>query len=397
MTFMLTVDQRAWRAGVLDRLNAAHTASGHPAIAVVKGNGYGFGQQRLAQAATSLGIRSIAVGTVYEAADLVPVLDPAVDVMVLEPYNPADHHANDAWSRLHDADAAVRVTKVIADPDVLAHIARDSAADRSPGNRSAEQSVRRSVIIEGRTSMRRFGVSATALASIMADDNVRTALASGALRIRGLSLHLPLSTPRGVDSRPTNGQSPRMAEADAWLAAWLRLMDGQQSEVSVSHVTDEELSRLAANHPQVSLRLRAGSSIWLTDRRALTAAGTVLAVHPYDERTFVGYRQRAIRARGTVIVVSGGTAHGIGLTAPSPTSSPRQRITTAGTGVLDAFGRALSPFTWAGRQRWFIEPPHQHVSMLWLPRGCVIPSVGTPLIADVRFTTSRFDVVLGLD
>ena len=43
------------------------------------------------------------------------------------------------------------------------------------------------------------------------------------------------------------------------------------------------------------------------------------------------------------------------------------------------------------------EPPHQHVSMLWLPHPCLIPEVGDQMTAEVRFTTSRFDVVQGLD
>jgi hypothetical protein len=113
--------------------------------------------------------------------------------------------------------------------------------------------------------------------------------------------------------------------------------------------------------------------------------------------THVGYRQRTGPKDGTLVVVSGGTANGIGLSAPTPAASVRQRVVTAGTGALDAAGRALSPFRWSGKQRWFAEPPHQHVSLLWLPKGCVIPSVGDRLAADVRFTTSRFDVVLGLE
>jgi hypothetical protein len=35
--------------------------------------------------------------------------------------------------------------------------------------------------------------------------------------------------------------------------------------------------------------------------------------------------------------------------------------------------------------------------MVWVPKGVVIPAVGDRMSADVRFTTSRFDVVLGLD
>ena len=53
----------------------------------------------------------------------------------------------------------------------------------------------------------------------------------------------------------------------------------------------------------------------------------------------------------------------------------------------------MSPFSWQGKKRWFAEPPHQHVSMLWLPAGCAVPDLGEELKADVRFTTSQFDQV----
>jgi Trk-type K+ transport system membrane component len=140
-----------------------------------------------------------------------------------------------------------------------------------------------------------------------------------------------------------------------------------------------------------------GTRLWLGCRDALTARGTVLAVHPLPSGTQVGYRQRSGPRDGTVIVVSGGTAHGIGLTAPTAAANWRQRAVSAGTGALDATGRALSPFSWQGKQRWFAEPPHQHHSMLWLPRGCVLPVIGDELSAEVRYTTSRFDAILGLD
>jgi hypothetical protein len=144
------------------------------------------------------------------------------------------------------------------------------------------------------------------------------------------------------------------------------------------------------------LRPRIGTRLWLGDRGALKPAGSVLAVHPLPAGTHVGYRQRTGPKDGTLVVVSGGTAHGIGLAAPTPAATVRQRVVTAGTGALDAAGRALSPFVWAGKKRWFAEPPHQHTSMIWLPKGCVIPAVGDQLPAEVRLTTSRFDAVLGL-
>jgi hypothetical protein len=150
---------------------------------------------------------------------------------------------------------------------------------------------------------------------------------------------------------------------------------------------------IASGLEEATLRVRTGTRLWLGDRGALRAAGTVLAVHPISEGTHVGYRQRTGPKNGTLVVVSGGTAHGIGLSAPSPAASLRQRVVSAGIGALDAAGRAMSPFSWEGRQRWFAEPPHQHHSMIWLPEDCVLPQVGDHLAAEVRFTTSTFDAV----
>ena len=57
-------------------------------------------------------------------------------------------------------------------------------------------------------------------------------------------------------------------------------------------------------------------------------------------------------------------------------------------------GLALSPFSWAGRKRWFAEPPHMQVSLLLLPASVPPPSVGDELALDVRMTITTFDTVL---
>ena len=64
MTVPLAVDERAWTAHVND------VATAEPSlIPVVKGNGYGFGRVALMPHAAALAAE-IAVGTVYEAADV---------------------------------------------------------------------------------------------------------------------------------------------------------------------------------------------------------------------------------------------------------------------------------------------------------------------------------------
>jgi hypothetical protein len=63
-------------------------------------------------------------------------------------------------------------------------------------------------------------------------------------------------------------------------------------------------------------------------------------------------------------------------------------------GGLDAAGFVRSPFTIAGKQRLFAEPPHMQASMLFVPGGTVIPPVGTELDVQVRFTATGFDRTL---
>jgi hypothetical protein len=163
--------------------------------------------------------------------------------------------------------------------------------------------------------------------------------------------------------------------------------------VYVSHLTDAELADLGRRHPEVSLRPRIGTALWLGDRGALSPRATVLDAHHVSRGDRVGYRQRRVPRGGHVLVVSGGTAHGVGLEAPTAATSVRSRAVAAARGSLDAAGFALSPYRVGGRQRWFVEPPHMQVSMLFVPDGTAAPPVGDEIGLDVRFTTTRFDRV----
>jgi hypothetical protein len=107
-----------------------------------------------------------------------------------------------------------------------------------------------------------------------------------------------------------------------------------------------------------------------------------------------GYRQRRASRDGVLLVVAGGTAHGIALEAPTPAASLRQRVVSVGAGALEALGYALSPYHVAGKRRWFAEPPHMQCSLIWLPPGTDPPAVGDELDVDVRFTTTTFDRIV---
>lgn len=394
MSFVLRVDSSRWRSHQQSVVAATRRVTGTDPVPVIKGNGYGFGPSVLSVEANRLGSDTVAVGTVFEI-DAVAA-GTSADIVVLEPFQPQDTVAADAWWQVGAKLHAGRVIRTVASIDALRSLAS------GPG------SVR--VILEAHTSMHRFGFGESELLQALSDREIRAAMERGRVLVEGLAVHMPIAQP--ADDVPPPGVragkglragSAKVREVVRWAGLWQNETavwpghNAPSNTVWVSHLDDGELDLVRASLDETVLRLRTGTRLWLGDRGALKAAGTVLAVHPLVSGTHVGYRQRGGPKQGTLIVVSGGTAHGVGLAGPTPASSIRQRVTTAGIGALDAAGRAMSPFTWQGKQRWFAEPPHQHVSMVWLPHECVLPQVGDELSADVRFTTSRFDAVLGLE
>ena len=107
-----------------------------------------------------------------------------------------------------------------------------------------------------------------------------------------------------------------------------------------------------------------------------------------------GYRGRSAPKHGHIVVVSGGTSHGIGLEAPGSNTSLKDRAATVARGGLDAAGFVRSPYTIDGKQRLFAEPPHMQASMLFVGASARVPEVGDEVEVRVRFTTTTFDRVV---
>lgn len=387
MAFAVTINATRWRDHQDVVCDSVRRAAKAPLVPVIKGNGYGLGQRLLADESIRLSADTVAVGTVFEVEAVAEY--GTFDIIVLEPFEPRDDYAAEAWWRLGQQLHAGRVIRTIASKEALLALAAGHGSVR--------------VILEAQTSMHRFGFDEGELLRVLADPDVREAFAMGRILVEGLAIHLPLAQPADeVDPRGASLGPAKVREVVRWAGLWQSETDvwpghnSPASRVWVSHLDDAEMAAIVTSVPDIVLRPRIGTRLWLGDRSAVHAAGTVLAVHPLPAGSHVGYRQRTGPKDGTLVVVSGGTSHGIGLSAPTPGANVRERVVTAGTGALDAAGRALSPFRWAGKQRWFAEPPHQHVSMIWLPKGCMIPAVGDHMAAEVRFTTSRFDAVLGL-
>lgn len=343
MPLTLHVDGDRWRS----HLRATRDAYGARLVPVAKGNGYGFGMASLARRAGWLGVETVAVGTYAEAPEILSRFDS--DVLVMEPWRPF----------LPDVGYDRRLVHTVGRVDDVA------ALGARPGTR---------VVVEGLTSMARHGLVRHDLA------RAAEAVRRSRLRLEGMAAHLPLA-------------GDREPEAEEW-AAVLETSRLDTRTLWVSHLTAEQVARLREARPGLTVRPRVGTALWLGDRGALRVGATVLDRHPVSRGERVGYRQRALNRDGHVLVVSGGTAHGVGLESPSAAAGLRQRATALARGGLDAAGFALSPFRVGGRQRWFVEPPHMQVSLLFVPGGeGRVPAVGDEVDVDVRFTTTRFDHV----
>ncbi|HLN76631.1 MAG TPA: alanine racemase [Nocardioidaceae bacterium] len=340
MSLTLYVDGDRWRS------HMRGVMATHPTLVpVIKGNGYGFGNARLARKSGWLGTDTVAVGTYDEVEDVRTRFDG--DILVLTPWRPFEQRV------VYD-DRVIHTVGRLDDLHALA--ARDD---------------RPRVVLERMTSMRRHGFSARGLRE--AGDCL-----TRAVRVEGAALHLPMAH---------GSHLPEMERlmTDV-VAAGL-----PTNRVYVSHLTDAEFSSLVAAYPDYELRPRVGTGLWLGDRGALSVKAAVLDAHPVDRGDVFGYRSRTAPKSGTILVVSGGTAHGIGLEAPSAADSLRQRAVSLAKGGLDAAGFVRSPFTIGGKQRLFAEPPHMQASMLFLPHGAPVPEVGDEVDVRVRFTTTSFD------
>ena len=340
----LRLDAERWREhlGVVARATPG-------LVPVIKGNGYGFGRSRLAEESARLGADTVAVGVAKEVGRVRRFFDG--DVVIMQPWDPADA----------TAQAYLTDPKVVTTVSRLADLETISDSDLEPR-----------VLVEVQTSMRRHGIRLDHLGAV-------TPLLER-VRFEGWSIHLPLR----VDGR--------YAEAEALTRAAVAVIPGT---LWLSHLSPEEASQLAAGagSEPVAVRLRVGTRLWLGDATHRQTVATVLDVHPVRRGDRAGYRGRLVPADGWIVVVAGGTAHGIGLEAPTSAVTMRQRAVSVATGSLEAAGLALSPYTINGKKRWFLEPPHMQSSQLFLPRKETPPAIGDEVPVELRLTTATVDSV----
>jgi alanine racemase len=260
-------------------------------VPVVKGNGYGLGREGLAVAAVKLS-SIIAVGTVHELDGLPDQATPVV------------------------------LTPTLTAPDSTGPVL-------TVGNEAhidALQGWGGRVIVKLASSMRRYGGGIELVAAAQ----------RAGLRTVGVSIHPPLA---GDDMAHRSDIVRHLPDIDPSLDVW------------VSHLAPTTYETLPASH---RYKLRLGTYLWHGDREALKLEVDVLEARPIAEGERAGYRLNEVPSDGTLVMVGGGTAHG---------------ITTLADG--------RSPFHFERRRLDLLEAPHMHTSMLFVPAGDPCPTVGS--------------------
>ncbi|UNS97911.1 alanine racemase [Streptomyces tubbatahanensis] len=338
MALSLYVDTDRWRAHQQSMIQQ------FPGIVpVCKGNGYGFGHERLADEATKFGADILAVGTTYEAARTKDLF--GGDLLVLTPFR-----KNEEPVPL--PDRAIRSVSSVEGVGLM---------------RGAR------VVIEVMSSMKRHGVTE--------QDLPRLHAAIDEVRLEGFAIHLPLDRADGSDA---------VEEVIGWMDR-LRAARLPLETMFVSHLKPQEFALLQQQFPQTRFRARIGTRLWLGDHDATEYRGAILDVTRVTKTDRFGYRQAKAPGDGWLVVVAGGTSHGVGLESPKALHGMTSRAKGVARAGLATVNRNLSPFVWAGKQRWFAEPPHMQVSILFVPADAPEPHVGEELTAILRHTTTTVD------
>ncbi|MSO33779.1 MAG: hypothetical protein EXQ80_05125 [Candidatus Nanopelagicaceae bacterium] len=339
MSLILHVDGAKWRT----HLTAVLGESDALVVPVIKGNGYGFGIKVLAQEAKDLNLPVVAVATVAEAQEIQTVFPG--EILLLSP------------SASSDSEKVIHTI--------------------SPHSSVFSTKIPKKFVLELLSPIHRHGFSVSDLGNAL-DKYSKSG------KCEGIAIHLPID---------------QKTSASEWIDKNLRSITERgidttefNNSVWVSHISKKDLNKLTKNWPQIIWKIRIGTDLWLGDRGALKVKAQVLDLHAIDKPTAVGYRQYRV-GRGWLVIVSGGTSHGIGLEIATPKRDFLSQLKTLTKSFLNLFGWNPSPFSWNGKKLEFAEAPHMHLSLLTL-KGKAAPKISSEIDVDVRFTATKFDQVV---
>ena len=188
------------------------------------------------------------------------------------------------------------------------------------------------VVVKVQSSMRRHGVEQATLPDLVARAN------AAGLNVIGFSFHPPL----------LSADNDNVDE----VRSFLRDLP-PNSTVFLSHLAPDSCNDLQSEFDGMTMSIRVGTALWHADKTQMHLSADVLSVDSVTAGTPVGYRRTETEEDGTVVVIGAGTAHGV-----------------------DALDGGLSPFHFARRRLHMIEKPHMHSSMVFIPDGASVPSVG---------------------
>jgi alanine racemase len=205
------------------------------------------------------------------------------------------------------------------------------------------------VIVKLASSMHRFGVARGRLAELLHEVQAR------GLEVVAFGLHLPLA---GTDA-------DRLGEIRGWLAHL-----PTTTPLWVSHLSPMSFGALRAEVGDRDVRIRVGTALWHGVPRGnfVRLTADVLQVAAVRAGDRVGYHAALAPSDGAVVTIGAGTSAGI---APLDTADAAHR----------------SPFHFARQRLTLLEGPHMHASLVFVPSGQELPSVGDevdvqrPLIA----------------
>ncbi|SFS99035.1 alanine racemase [Marininema halotolerans] len=366
MSLTLYLDERSWLR------HFAETEERFPEfLPVIKGNGYGFGNVRLTQTALRMDKHVICVGTIEEARTIEQSFS-TVQTMVLTPVLTSLTEADHSEGRIYTVGSFTHLSHLVS--------ALDSLQGEAPF--SAEDGPRKlSIVIKCQSPMKRYGFSLTQLDELHKTLKQWSEASNIQLEIAGLSVHFPQV-----------GMSDEQKKT--WFTEWISATkdwDVIPKDFYISHVSSPLFQQLKTRHPEYRFCMRLGTDLWLADKSFLSTKSMVLDTKPVQKGERFGYKQGKARKNGTLVFLSGGTANGVGLEAPSIARSWRDWLKLTAFWGLSMANRHLSPYTFRGRRTWFAEPPHMQTSVLFFPNGENYPEVGDELPVTVRMTTAHFD------